>query len=339
MLILVAASAGLLFSLACRRLAIAIGMLNQPNPIVAQHKEPVPYLGGLAVASAALLAVGLLWMFPALYPSQGIFPSPMVWLGSVLFLLLGLLDDARPLSPFTKLALQFALTFALLFGLHPWARSGPAALPVVLLFALWIVTIVNAVNMTDVCDGLITGLSCIALLAIALTRPDHAVWAMALLGACVGFLLLNFPPARIYQGDAGSHLLGYSLAVMTLPGEAMATGQVTPAAVVFGPLLLGVFLFELSFITRMRVRKGLKWWRGSPDHFALRMQAVGFSKRTTIFCAWLAAVPCTFAAVLWEQQSFQISTAAVFGLVAVESIAAWLWLRALDARGKPSRRD
>jgi UDP-GlcNAc:undecaprenyl-phosphate GlcNAc-1-phosphate transferase len=329
-LIVIAALAGLLLTLACRRLAFAIGMLNQPNPIVASHVKPVPYLGGLAVALASLVGIGLVWMFPALYPSQVIFPSPLVWVGGALFLILGLVDDARALTPFVKLALQFALTFALLFGLLPWTRSGLAALPSALLFALWIVTVVNAVNMTDVCDGLITGLSSIALLAIALTRPDHAVSAVAILGACIGFLVFNFPPARIYQGDAGAHFLGYLLAVMTWPGEATLTGQITPAALVFGPLLLGVFLFEISFITRMRVRKGLKWWRGSPDHFALRMQSIGISKRTTVVCAWAAAVPWALAAIAWDKQPFEISTAVLLALVAVGSIAAWIWLRGLE---------
>jgi hypothetical protein len=91
---------------------------------------------------------------------------------------------------------------------------------------------------------------------------------------------------------------------MTLPDPASI--RVVPGSLLFGPLLLGVFLFELSFITTMRLNKGLKWWKGSPDHFALRTQAAGFSKVSTVLGLSL------------------------LGIVSLEVIAAWLWLRGLD---------
>lgn len=312
---------------ACRHVAARIGMLAYPNPIVAQHVAPVPYLGGLAVALAALLTIGLAWWYPALRGSQAALPSSLLVVGGITFLLLGLADDARPLSPFRKLGLQTALAFALLLGLAP--THGLPASPVwLVLGTVWVVTIANAVNVTDVCDGLVAGLSCIALIVIAWTRPDSALWARCLLGACGGFLIVNWPPARIYLGDAGSHLLGYTLAVMTLPDPASI--RVVPGSLLFGPLLLGVFLFELSFITTMRLNKGLKWWKGSPDHFALRTQAAGFSKVSTVLGACAAAVPLALAAVGVHENVGEGWRLSLLGIVSLEVIAAWLWLRGLD---------
>ena len=304
-------------------------MLAHPNPIVAQHVTPVPYLGGLAVALASLVAVGLAWWYPALRRSQAL-PSSLLVVGGVAFLLLGLLDDARPLSPFRKLGLQTVLAFALLLGLHPFTHGAPAAPLWLVLGTVWIVTITNAVNVTDVCDGLVAGLSCIALSVIALTRPEHALWATVLLGACAGFLSLNWPPARIYLGDAGSHLLGYSLAVMTLPHPASMGEGTIPWKLLFGPLLLGVFLFELSFITKMRLNKRLKWWKGSPDHFALRTQAAGFSKVSTVLGGWAAAIPPALAAVAVHENVGDAWRLPLLGVVGLEVIAAWRWLRDLD---------
>jgi UDP-GlcNAc:undecaprenyl-phosphate GlcNAc-1-phosphate transferase len=148
------------------------------------------------------------------------------------------------------------------------------------------------------------------------------------LGACGGFLIVNWPPARIYLGDAGSHLLGYTLAVMTLPDPASI--RVVPGSLLFGPLLLGVFLFELSFITTIRLNKGLKWWKGSPDHFALRTQAAGFSKVSTVLGACAAAVPLALAAVGVHENVGEGWRLSLLGIVSLEVIAAWLWLRGLD---------
>ena len=109
MLILIASAAGILFALACRQLAFCTGVLNYPNPIVPQHVEPVPYLGGVAIALAAALSFGAAWLCPSLSPSYVVVPPPFVWLGGLAFLLLGLVDDVSPFSPFPKLALQCGL--------------------------------------------------------------------------------------------------------------------------------------------------------------------------------------------------------------------------------------
>jgi UDP-GlcNAc:undecaprenyl-phosphate GlcNAc-1-phosphate transferase len=147
---------------------------------------------------------------------------------------------------------------------------------------------VNATNFTDVCDGLVASLGVVTLLAMALIlRPPGAVTYVAASGACAGFFLRNRPPAIIFLGDAGSHLIGFLLAAAWLDGTASVDHS---GAFASGALVCGVFLFELVFITAVRIWKRLPWWRGSPDHFSLRLQAAGWSRWRVDTVAALVAV-------------------------------------------------
>jgi len=323
--------AGLLWSAVCRSVAFKTGFLSHPNPLVAQHTAPVPYLGGVAVFAAATTAIAAGQIMPLSLLGVAPVPAGWFWLGGLGFLLLGLTDDLSPFRPMPKLALQFALTFAVLLLTTATPRTA-VELFLLATQVLWIVLIVNAVNLTDVCDGLMTGLAVIALVTIAITKPDHATWALLLACSAASVLLFNFPPARIYQGDAGSHLLGFTLGAMTLPDISLASSQLGPVALTFGPLLLGVFLFEVAFITKMRHNKGLPWWKGSPDHFALRMQAAGVSKTRTVVLAWSVAVLCAVAA-WWTQQGRSAAWLLVWwSLAGAGCVAAWRWLRDLEPR-------
>jgi UDP-GlcNAc:undecaprenyl-phosphate GlcNAc-1-phosphate transferase len=129
-------------------------------------------------------------------------------------------------------------------------------------------------------------LSVIALLAIALLFEPNSWPAVIGAGACIGFLVFNLPDATMFLGDGGSHFLGAVIGILLLlnppsPGGAHAVEML---------FLVGVPLFELIFLVVVRMRKGLKWWRGSPDHLALRLQGAGLSKLRTDMVAWSAAV-------------------------------------------------
>jgi UDP-GlcNAc:undecaprenyl-phosphate GlcNAc-1-phosphate transferase len=202
--------------------------------------------------------------------------------GGALFLALGVADDLRPFQPFPKFALQ-VVAAAIVTYLR--ARFGPGGVDLLPAFLslLWIVTLVNAMNLTDVCDGLAAGLACIQFVALAVLVPADALWALVIAGSCVGFLFYNLPAASIFLGDAGSHLLGFWLAALTL--DLMDSGR-SMAQVMQALLIGGVPLLELVFVTTTRIRKGIPWWRGSPDHFALRLQAAGLSRWTTDTLAW-----------------------------------------------------
>ncbi len=260
-----------------RAAALRLGVVSPPDPFVAAHTAPVACLGGVAIAAASAATL-------ALDAGRARLGAGTI-VGALLFLAAGLLDDVHRLAITPKLALQIVCaSVAAALG----ARLPLTGNPVVDAAggALFIVMIVNAVNLTDVCDGLVAGLAAIAFLAIGVAEPSLLVPCLAVAGACLGFLAYNVPPASIFLGDAGSNVLGFVLAALLLaalrkPDSTMVGIQAA--------LFVGVPLFELVFVTVARARRGEPWWRGSADHFALRLQAVGLSRWQVDAVAWTAA--------------------------------------------------
>lgn len=289
LLFAIAAAAGAAGTLAARALAVRVGMVVATNPIVPQHTRPVALLGGVGVAvgfAAALVAGG--WG-----GVPGV-PLPAMILGAAAFLAIGVRDDAKPLSPGAKLALQSLAAAACAAAGIGLPFTGVTPLDAAL-SALWMVVAVNAVNLTDVCDGLVGGVMAVSFAILGAARPELREPAWAAAGACAGFLAFNRPPASVFLGDAGSHLLGFLLAALAMGA---ARGQPAEPAAAEMALWAGVPLFELAFLVAVRTRKGLPWWRGSPDHFALRLQAAGLGRLGTDAVACCAAAALAGAAAV-----------------------------------------
>ncbi|HXV13982.1 MAG TPA: hypothetical protein VEC56_07225, partial [Candidatus Krumholzibacteria bacterium] len=222
-----------------RAIAMATGAVNRPNPIVPQHTRPIAYLGGVAIAVALAIAAVIaslvarddpLWLATA----RGAIPAG-------LFLVGGTFDDARPLAPLPKFAFQSAAAAtAVLFGLV-WRLTGVAWLDAAITM-LWLVAIVNAFNLVDVCDGLLAGLAAIALLFLFVVA-GHDASVLLVLGVVLGFLVFNFPDASIFLGDGGSHLLGFLVAAL-----AILVQPATWTNAVESLLIVGVPVFELVFL-------------------------------------------------------------------------------------------
>jgi UDP-GlcNAc:undecaprenyl-phosphate/decaprenyl-phosphate GlcNAc-1-phosphate transferase len=287
--------AGALATWLVRRAAWALGIVAAPNPIVPQHTRPVAYLGGTGIAAGAgaVLGVAALSGIPVSLLPPG--DERALLLGAIGYLGLGTFDDLRPLRPGPKLAAQLGLAVAVV----AIADTG-LAVPTLAVAALWLVVVVNAVNLTDVCDGLVGSLAAAALVGVAAIAPAAAPLALLLAAACVGFLAFNRAPASIFLGDGGSHLLGFAIGGLWLAALHGAPSWHLAAA---APLGAGVFLFELVFLVIVRAQRGLPFWRGSPDHLALRLQAAGLGKHKTVAVGlvtaavlsgtgqWLARVP------------------------------------------------
>lgn len=230
------------------------------NPIVPQQRAPAALGGGAGIFLG--LGAGLFAGGGSLLVLAAVLPA----------LLLGLADDARPLKPLGKLLLQLA---ASALGMAIVARGMPAPL---LLAAgiLFGVVLMNAINFLDVSDGFAGSVSAISF--AGLFWLTGRVEALALAGACLGFLPWNWSPARIYMGDAGGHLLGVAggviLADSVARTEPLAATQVLLAC-------FGVALVELVQLVIVRTRRGSPFWQGSPDHLALRLQRAGLGKART----------------------------------------------------------
>lgn len=239
-------------------------------------------------------------------------------------------DDLHPFAPFHKLALQTALAVAAAgMGVaHPFTGQ---VLVDAGLSAAAVVVLVNAVNVTDVCDGFVAGMAAVLFLAWAHVSPGHATPALALSGACLGFLVFNGPPASIFLGDAGSHLLGFSLAglLLAVPPHAAAGAWLRPVQMA---LVSGVFLFEVAVLVAARWRRGVPWYRGSSDHVALRLQRAGLSRRQTDLVGWGAAGGLGLAAGAVEHGAAPWA-AAVLASVAVAAVAGWKVLLRGAGRG------
>jgi len=251
-----------------RAAALRLGIVDRPDGKLKTQREPVPYLGGLAVFLAYLLALGLLTAFDRQVLAM--------LLAGTLALLVGLVDDFGVLSPVPKVLGLGVAVFALLrarvivelvelpFALH-W-----------LLAALWLLLLANAWNLVDVMDGLAPGLALIAAGGMAVVgifsgQGDLALPAAALAGAVLGFLPTNFPPARIYLGDAGSLSLGLTLGALAL---AVRWSEVSPAGFLAPLALFALPLSEVAFLVVLRARRGIPFWQGSPDHVALRWRSL-----------------------------------------------------------------
>ncbi len=281
-----------------RAAAVRTGIVNAPNPLVVSHTRPVAYLGGVAILIAVAAASLLIDPFPR-----------HVVVVAALCGGLGLIDDLRPFRAPTKLLAQIVTAAAAV------AITGGSWWE-----AVAIVVFVNCFNLTDVCDGLVTGLSMIAFAAWAATTPAIAPVALSFSAACLAFLLFNAPDASIYLGDCGSHVLGGAFAAMAC--EALRGPR--PAAAAASALLLAAIpILETLFIITERRRHGRRWWKGSRDHYSLRLQAAGWSKQRVLAASYAAALLFAVAAAIVGRGTFYVTATAVAVVAAFAGVAWW----------------
>jgi UDP-GlcNAc:undecaprenyl-phosphate GlcNAc-1-phosphate transferase len=244
-----------------RRLARNIGLVDHPAADKSHHVA-IPCLGGVAIAAGVLAGLALV---PGLGWRMGV-----VALVASSLCALGLLDDHRSLAPGPRLAVELvAAVVTLALGLH-LEVTGVALLDAAFTL-VWIVALTNAANLLDNMDGLAAGVGAsIAVTALLLSGglQPVATLAAAVAGACLGFLAYNKPPASIYMGDAGSLVLGYLLAVITI-----AVTRPLEAAVGFAvPLMLtAVPLADTTTVVLARLRRGRSIAQGGKDHLSHRL--------------------------------------------------------------------
>jgi len=318
----------------CAWLAQRLGAVARPRGD-RWHQRPIPLLGGLAIALGAGVAIT-----PSLGPGS---PLLVVVAGAAASVLVGLIDDLRPLKPQTKLTAQLVVATAVV--------STGLRLPVtgivwcdVLLSLLWLVALTNAFNLLDNMDGLAAGVAAIAALAHTLLFAsagaiDAARLSAAVAGACLGFLLHNSHPASIFMGDAGSLFLGFTIGASSLllgsDGPARLSVVVLPALVVLVPI------FDSAFVTVHRVLAGRPLSQGGRDHVSHRLVAAGFSERQAVVALYAGATVSATAALA---TAFGLADAGIaIGLLSIGAVILGVMLGRVggypaDAAGTAARR-
>ncbi len=258
------------------RAAIKFGIVDAPDGGLKNHQEPVPYLGGLSVYLAFLLSLALVFQFDRRVLG--------ILLAGSIVLILGLIDDLGVLSPKEKLFGQLIACFVLIkSGIVIQIAALPDPVNIVITY-LWVVGVINAINIIDIMDGLAPGVALIAAFFLGVVaqvngEPMFVIMAAALIGSLLGFLRYNFHPAQIYLGDTGSMFIGLLLAALCITGKYAVHNRIAYFAPV---LILGIPLFDLMLVSVARWWKGRSIMRGSPDHFALRLRAMGCSPRQIV---------------------------------------------------------
>jgi len=211
----------------------------------------------------------------------------------------GLWDDRKHLGPGVKLIVQFAAAvIAAFFADIRLEFFIQNKLVTSALSAVWIVLIINAFNFLDNMDGLSAGIAVItsAVLFVAAALSGQVfVGAMALvfIGSLCGFLLFNFPPAKIFMGDSGSLVVGFFVALLTLRTTYYHEGQGGGLYAVFMPLVvMAVPLYDFISVTFLRLRQGKSPFVGDTQHFSHRLQRRGLTEAQTVLTLYLATI-CT----------------------------------------------
>lgn len=288
-----------------RGLARKVGFVDLPDSLK-KHQKPTPYLGGLGIYLAFLLsALGVLALAGSLgNKALGLIAGGTVVCG------LGVLDDRKKLSVSTKFVGQLAAAGILVIsGLRLEVIYFPVWLNM-LLSIIWIVGITNALNMVDIMDGLAASIAAISgatFFFIAVPTGDlfTAVVSCALVGACIGFAGYNWYPATIFMGDAGALFLGFVLASVSISTSYTARNDI---ALLSPLLILAVPIYDTFYVSFLRLARGKSPFRGSSDHIALRLRALGLKD------PYVVMVICLLSLVLCEA-SYIATTVNLLGAI------------------------
>ncbi len=316
---LVAGILSFVFSPLAKHIAQKIGAIDIPKDDRRMHKKAIPRLGGLAVFFAFLITV--IFVVPINGEMQGIL------LGSVVIVLLGVIDDSVSLPAKLKLLVQIlAAIIVVLHGVKidvisninifsdaSYLSLGIWSAPITV---IWIVTITNAVNLIDGLDGLSVGICTIAslsLLVIAAIVGEFNIMLITavIAGACIGFLPYNINPAKMFVGDTGATFLGFILATISIQGM-FKTYAILSFAAPF--LILGLPIFDTLFAICRRLLRGQSPMHADRGHVHHRLIDMGFSQRQTVLILYLVSGILGISAILLASSG---AARALFFVVAV----------------------
>jgi len=286
MFYLIALPLALAFSLLltplARILAVKYSFLDVPDG-KRYHHSPVPLLGGLAF-TISVLATWLLTHLVAGLPFES--AEVFLVLGLLLSFALGIYDDKNGMKARWKLLAQLVCGLVLVTGCYVGGWTDAKFVFPVLV--VWVVAIMNATNFLDNMDGIASGVTGFASLAFVFLLALHQQWvgvilAGAMCGASLGFLKFNFSPARIFLGDAGSLPMGYLLSALSIMTARSANVQ----TMIVPLIVLGYPVFDIAFVTIIRIKEKRRFYQGGRDHSSHRLAALPLSPRKTALVIYM----------------------------------------------------
>ncbi len=287
----IAAFVALIITPIVKKLAEKLGAIDVPKDDRRVHKKPIPRLGGLAIYMGFMVSV------IALIPMDTKIVSMLI--GGTLIVIMGVVDDIKPLPAKVKLVWQIICSMILVMaGLRigkftiPFTGGeliylGLLSVPVTI---FWTVGITNTLNLIDGLDGLAAGVSIIAALSLSYVAYVHipengplgtvtVMMTLAIAGAAMGFLPYNFNPAKIFMGDTGSLFLGYMLAAISIFGFIKGA---TALATVVPVLALGLPIFDTTFAILRRAINGKPIMQADKGHLHHRLLSTGMGQKRTV---------------------------------------------------------
>ena len=277
-------------------------ILDEPNQR-SLHTRPTPRTGGIAILAGASAGLFTAWItggyaLVALPTGISIFTLALV----------ALLDDRHNLGAGLRLLIQMTVVAFLLYSSH---QPGLNTLVYAATFLL-LVWMINLYNFMDGMDGLaggmaIMGFGTFALLAWQAGNMEFALGCAIIVAACAGFLLLNFPPAKLFMGDAGSTVLGLLAGVVILKAHVDAILPIWLGLLVFSP-----FIVDASITLTARLLRGERVWIAHKSHYYQKLAESDWGHRKTVLAEYVLMAGCCASAVLAAGLSLA-SQISVFG--------------------------
>ena len=286
------------------KIASHVNALDIPNERKV-HKKPMPRLGGLGIFSGFLIGY-------MLFCNQTIQMNSIL-IGSFILILVGMIDDIKPLKPMVKFCGQVLSAIVVVYygniilqdvsayGLY--INFGMFAKPITILF---IVAIINCVNLIDGLDGLAGGICTIFFITIALISNIMGVYTgldasltLIMIGATLGFLVYNFHPAKIFMGDSGSMFLGYMIAVISLLGFK----NVTLTSFIVPVLILAIPILDTLFAILRRLLKGQSFATADKEHFHHQILKRAGNQVKTVLIIYLIQILFSLASIVYVLQN------------------------------------
>ncbi len=294
-----------------------LGIVDKPDGILKKHEKPTPYLGGFGIYLGVLFSISIFTQYNDFIISY--------LLGGTMILSIGLVDDMKVLKPSIKFLFQLlSVIIVLKAGIRISIIYIPDFLKYIL-SALWLLTTINAYNFIDISDGVLGGTVFInsvffIIYSSVLNESNELLVLSAISGAVLGFLVYNFPRAKIFSGDAGSMFLGYTMGVIAISIDYSKINNIS----VLIPLFIMIYpLLDLGYTTLRRIYFKIPPWKGSPHHYTITVKQMIKNEKLSLLYIYIISIiggGFSFLVFIKGLTAFILTATFIFFLITIPPI-------------------